>query len=192
MEEISTWHIHIQGQVQGVGFRPYVFGLAQQYGLVGWVNNTTDGVHIEFNGDEALSQKFYLEIIARAPALSHITSHCLKKTAPVVYTDFKIISSSHDGHPVLLISPDFGMCESCRSEMSDSTNRRYNYAFTTCTQCGPRYSILTGLPYDRENTSMDTFPMCTACKQEYNDASNRRHFSQTNSCPDCAIEACCD
>jgi hydrogenase maturation protein HypF len=187
LKKISTWHIHIKGQVQGVGFRPFVYQLAQKFYLKGWVNNTTDGVHIAFNSDDVLAKSFYDEIIANAPQLSHITSHGMKETALVVYEDFQIISSSNEGNPVLLISPDFAMCEDCRKEIKDKNNRRYNYAFTTCTQCGPRYSIFKQLPYDRDNTTMEVFKICNECKEEYNDPLNRRHFSQTNSCPNCPV-----
>jgi len=174
--------------VQGVGFRPYAFQLAQKSGLKGWVNNTADGVHIEFNADEVVSKNFYNEVLANAPQLSHITSHCMDEVASVAYADFKITSSSNEGNPILLISPDFGTCENCSKEITDKTNRRYQYAFTTCTQCGPRYSIIKRLPYDRENTAMDFLEMCSRCNAEYNNPANRRHFSQTNSCPDCRVE----
>ncbi len=188
MKKISTWHIHIKGQVQGIGFRPFVYQLAQKFQLKGWVNNTDDGVHLEYNADEFLSKNFYNEVVRNAPKLSHITSHYLKIVATVLYEEFKIISSSNQGNPHLLISPDFAMCKDCRNEISDKNNRRYNYAFTTCTQCGPRYSIIKQLPYDRENTVMEVFKMCEQCNGEYNDPTNRRHFSQTNSCSDCPVE----
>jgi hydrogenase maturation protein HypF len=184
----STWHIHIQGQVQGVGFRPFVYQLAIRYKLKGWVKNTNDGVHINFNADKDVSKIIYGEAIINAPQLSHITSHSINEIDSVVYEDFKIIASNSQDNPHLLLSPDFAMCESCRKEISDKSNRRYSYTFTTCTQCGPRYSIIKQLPYDRENTVMEVFKMCKQCNGEYNDPTNRRHFSQTNSCPDCPVE----
>jgi hydrogenase maturation protein HypF len=174
--------------VQGVGFRPYVYQLAQSFRINGWVNNSFDGVHIEFNADENVSKEFYEKVIINAPQLAHITSYSLEEIASVVYEDLQITSSSNQGNSVLLISPDFAMCKECRKEISDKNNRRYHYAFTTCTQCGPRYSLIKQLPYDRENTTMDNFKMCSKCNEEYNDPTNRRHFSQTNSCPDCGIE----
>jgi acylphosphatase len=188
LKKNRTWHIHIGGQVQGVGFRPYIYQLAQSFRLNGWVNNSFDGVHIEFNADENVSKEFYDKVIINAPQLAHITSYSLEEIASVAYEDFQIISSSNQGKTVLLISPDFAMCKHCRKEILDKNNRRYHYAFTTCTLCGPRYSIIKQLPYDRENTTMDIFKMCSKCNEEYNDPTNRRHFSQTNSCPDCAIE----
>ncbi len=183
----NTWHIHIQGQVQGVGFRPFIYQLAQKFKLNGWVNNSGDGVHIGLNADEVVAIDFYDELISNSPKLSHITSHSITEISEVDYKDFKIIKSSSDEKPLLLISPDFAMCIDCRLDISDKTNRRYNYAFTTCTQCGPRHSLIKQLPYDRENTAMETFEMCSQCSEEYNDPKNRRHFSQTNSCADCGV-----
>jgi hydrogenase maturation protein HypF len=173
--------------VQGVGFRPYVYHLAKKFGLKGWVSNTSAGVLIEINADENISKNFYDEVVLNAPQLSHITSHSITETSPVAYEDFKIITSSNEGNTGLLISPDFAMCEKCSKDITDKKNRRYQYAFTTCTQCGPRYSIIKQLPYDREHTAMEVFKMCNQCDREYNDPLNRRHFSQTNSCPDCPV-----
>lgn len=188
MTTLSTWHIQIGGQVQGVGFRPFVYQLALGFGLCGWVNNAADGVHIEFNADELQSTQFYDAVLRNAPPLSNITFHSLTRTVPVAYDGFSIRASRSEGIPVLLLSPDFALCEPCRSEISDQTNRRFQYAFTTCTQCGPRYSIIRQLPYDRVHTTMSSFTMCHRCEAEYNDPTNRRHFSQTNSCPDCSVE----
>lgn len=187
MNKNSTWHIHIKGQVQGVGFRPFIYQLAQKFHLKGWVKNAADGLHIKFNSGDVVSKRFYNEVVLNAPQLSHITSHCIEETLTSAFKDFKIISSSNKGEPNLLISPDFAMCENCSREITDKTNRRYNYPFTTCTQCGPRYSIIKRLPYDREHTTMDVFKMCSQCAEEYHNPTNRRHFSQTNSCPDCAV-----
>ncbi len=187
LEKTCTWHIHIKGQVQGVGFRPYVYRLAMKFGLTGWGNNTGDGVHIEFNANETLSFFFYDELLQNAPSLSHITSHQMEKKPFVFYENFKIIPSRNHGKSGLLLSPDFAMCGNCSKEVGDKYNRRYQYAFTTCTQCGPRYSIIKELPYDRDNTAMDLFQMCHNCQEEYNDPLDRRYFSQTNSCPLCPV-----
>ena len=186
-DKTSTWHIHIKGQVQGVGFRPLVYNLASKLHLKGWVNNGDDGVHVEFNADEQLSDFFYTKLIQNTPPLSFITSHQMEEKPFVFYEDFKIIPSSIHGNSGLLLSPDFGICEECSKEIRDITNRRYAYAFTTCTQCGPRYSIIKGLPYDRDNTTMNRFQMCPNCQEEYHDPLNRRHYSQTNSCPGCPV-----
>ena len=183
-----TWHIHIQGLVQGVGFRPFVFLLAKKYELTGWVNNTTNGVHIEMTANEELAQKFYQKIITDAPVLSRITAHSILKTEQKFFDNFQIIHSENSGRPNLLLTPDFAICEVCKSEVHSISNRRNGYAFTTCTHCGPRFSMIKQLPYDRENTAMKVFQMCPTCKAEYENPQDRRYFSQTNSCPDCRIE----
>ncbi len=188
MKDINTWHIHIKGQVQGVGFRPFVYQLAHEMSLTGWVNNDIDGVHIEVNADKKDVDKFYSDILSNAPPLSHILSHSIQQKPTSKYEDFKITGSQVEGDPTLQLSPDFSICEQCRREINDKTSRRIQYAFTTCTQCGPRYSIIHTLPYDRENTAMNAFTMCRECKNEYVDPANRRHFSQTNSCPYCEVK----
>lgn len=183
----STWHIHIRGLVQGVGFRPFVHLTAKAYRLSGWVSNTTDGVHIEFNAVEQNALEFYNRLITKAPALSKITEHHLSKIPEQVFDNFQIVHRNLDNQSHLSITPDFALCMDCAVELKENTNRRYNYPFISCTNCGPRFSILQRLPYDRENTSMDEFRMCSKCKQEYSDIKNRRYFAQTNSCPECAI-----
>ncbi|MDQ6609818.1 MAG: carbamoyltransferase HypF, partial [Bacteroidota bacterium] len=174
--------------MQGVGFRPFVYGLAKKYELTGWVANGVDGVHIEFNACEVVSSSFYKELLATAPKLAHIAEHSKTERSFIWYKDFKIITSGSKGSPVLLLSPDYAICEECQKEIMDDANRRHRYAFTTCTQCGPRYSIIKQLPYDREHTAMSSFTMCNACTEEYNNPLDRRHYSQTNSCPGCAIK----
>lgn len=183
-----TWHIHIQGQVQGVGFRPFVYVLAQQFGLNGWVNNTVDGVHIVFNAVPSIAENFKQAIIKQAPRLARITSIALVDIEEKFFDNFQIIHSEDKGQRNLLLTPDFGMCEDCKRELQEQKNRRKEYAFITCTNCGPRYSIIHSFPYDRVNTEMDSFKMCDACQAEYNNPLDRRYYSQTNSCPDCAIE----
>lgn len=173
--------------MQGVGFRPFVYNLAKDFKLAGWVNNTTDGVHLQFNADEMVAQKFYKHIISGAPALSKITDHSIARVNYEIYDSFEIVESKIHDHPGLMLTPDFAMCDDCRTELNDSNNRRYQYPFITCTQCGPRFSIVKELPYDRPNTSMDSLAMCEACKDEYNNPQNNRHYSQTNSCPSCTV-----
>ena len=184
---MSTWHIHITGQVQGVGFRPYVYQLALQHQLQGWVNNGMDGVHIFFNASVKKSNTFYKALLEQPPPLARITAHQLEKVATQEFQDFKIIHSDHHGAPNLLLSPDFSYCADCKEDFEQSKNRRRGYWFTTCTNCGPRYSIIHQLPYDREGTSMDQFSMCSDCLEEYHNPEDRRYYSQTNSCPNCAI-----
>ena len=185
---MRTWHIHIEGQVQGVGFRPFVFALAQEYGFKGWVNNSVDGVHIVFNAQEHKALAFKKTVIAEAPRLSELTSITLKEIPQAFFDTFRIIHSEVKGAPKLLLTPDFALCKDCRTEMREPSDRRFQYAFITCTNCGPRYSILHSLPYDRENTTMDTFQMCSTCSEEYHNPLDRRYYSQTNSCAECGIE----
>lgn len=184
---MHTWHIHIKGQVQGVGFRPFVFGLANELGLKGWVNNTTDGVHIVFNAKESEALAFKDRVLAEAPSLSRITALSLAEQSPHTFTQFEIVHSAVTTAPKLLLTPDFALCADCRGELLKQKDRRYQYPYTTCTNCGPRFSIVSELPYDRINTSMGSFQMCPSCQQEYSDPLNRRYYSQTNSCSDCGI-----
>jgi hydrogenase maturation protein HypF len=183
----ETWHIHIKGQVQGVGFRPFVYQQARNFGFNGWVNNTIDGVHCEFNAAENEARQFYQTLIRRAPDLSVITAHNLQKTGSTSYDQFQIIHSNAEGQQNLLLTPDFAMCKDCRRELFDKKNRRENYPFITCTNCGPRYSIIEKLPYDRETTAMQKFAMCEICENEYWNPLERRYYSQTNSCADCGL-----
>ncbi len=184
---MHTYHIHIEGQVQGVGFRPFVYKLARQMELKGWVNNTVDGVHIEFNADSVKALAFYEDIIRLAPSLARITAHHMWEAEQVIYDDFQIVHSEQRGEPRLLLSPDFALCDACRAELLDPADRRFHYPFITCTLCGPRYSIIEALPYDRERTTMAAFAMCPACKREYEEVFDRRYYSQTNSCADCGV-----
>jgi hydrogenase maturation protein HypF len=184
---MHTWHLHIRGIVQGVGFRPHVYRMAKEYGLAGWVNNTVDGVHVRFNASRGMARVFQRDLLERAPALSHITDSSLEQLPQEDFDDFRVMHSDDSGHATLLITPDFALCDDCRKESHRAADRRYSYAFITCTNCGPRYSITRKLPYDRHTTTMDRFTMCAACRQEYNDPLDRRYYSQTNSCPDCPV-----
>lgn len=184
---MDSWHLHIKGQVQGVGFRPLVYQLAQKFHLMGWVKNSVDGVHVVFNADNKQASFFVEALISQAPPLARITSHILEQTKPQIFSDFQIVHSQDNGHVNLMLTPDFAICDNCRSELSASENRRQNYPFITCTHCGPRFSITRRLPYDRKTTSMKRFGMCPGCQREYRDPLDRRYYSQTNSCPTCAI-----
>ncbi len=181
-------HLHIQGQVQGVGFRPFVYRLAREMGLRGWVNNGVDGVHIEVCGADDTLQHFAQRIVAGAPALARITAVHQHILPFRTFSDFQIIASESLSTPQLLLTPDFGLCADCKSELHQAQNFRDGYAFITCTNCGPRYSIITGLPYDRLLTTMRDFGMCPTCQAEYDDPLNRRYYAQTNSCPNCGIQ----
>jgi hydrogenase maturation protein HypF len=184
---MATYHIHIEGQVQGVGFRPFVYQLAHQYQLTGWVSNGVDGVHIEVTGEESEIADFYQDILDHPPLNARIINNSLQALEETTFESFSIQESTAQGKPNLLLTPDLGICPECREELHRSSDPRYHYAFTTCLKCGPRYSIINGLPYDRPFTSMRDFGMCPSCLREYDDPTNRRFFSQTNSCPECAV-----
>ena len=182
-----TVHLHLTGLVQGVGFRPFVWQLARAMNLTGTVGNGPDGVHIYINADTETARQFRHRVLSEAPALARIQSAVLTETEPRFFPDFSIVESVTEGPATALLTPDLALCAACRDELSDPTNRRFGYAFTTCTHCGPRYSISRALPYDRPATTMASFGMCAHCEAEYHDPANRRFYAQTNSCPDCAV-----
>lgn len=184
----NTWHIHLSGLVQGVGFRPFVVSLAAKHQIRGTVANGSDGVHVYFNATAQLAKTFYHELLSQAPAESIITHQQILPSSAAIFEDFSIVQH-HAGisHNSMLITPDRAPCPSCLAEINDPSNRRYRYAFTTCLHCGPRYSIMKALPFEREHTSMDSFGMCPDCLHEYTNPADPRFHSQTNSCPHCAI-----
>jgi len=184
---LSTFKIHISGQVQGVGFRPFVYQLANLLKLTGWVNNSLDGIHIEVSGNEEVISNFYQHLIQHPPSLARITHHHFEKVKAKSFEVFSIRESNETGVANLLLSPDFALCESCKNELFDPNNRRFGYSFITCTLCGPRYSVIQKLPYDRPNTSMQSFEMCPECQSEYNTPTDKRYFAQTISCDNCSI-----
>jgi hydrogenase maturation protein HypF len=173
--------------VQGVGFRPFIYGLARSLSITGTVANTQEGVHIYANCSPALLENFITGIRTGAPEQSVITSLEYSEFSEIDFMEFNIVESLTHGFPDLLITPDFATCSSCRKELLDATNRRYQYPYITCTSCGPRFSIESALPYDRHRTSMFKFAMCKRCEKEYRTPSDRRFYSQTNSCPDCRV-----
>jgi hydrogenase maturation protein HypF len=185
---MPTIHIHITGQVQGVGFRPYVYRLARSMNLLGEVSNGMDGVHVFFNAEKPFAGLFYKRLLMEIPERASVLHHKMTTVGHRPFTSFEIVESSGEGKPSLLITPDLGLCSDCRRELHDATDRRYRYPFTTCINCGPRYSIMIRLPYDRERTTMEPFRLCRPCREEYLSPLTRRHFSQTNSCPACAVE----
>lgn len=184
---MQTWHIHIGGLVQGVGFRPHVYRLAQEMNIKGTVCNTTNGVHIYASAEESTLHSFLHSILNNPPLNAVITHHEAEVIRLQQFHEFSIVESEEYQAPQLLLTPDFGLCDHCRTELFDENNRRYHYPFTTCTDCGPRYSIITALPYDRPNTTMSDYEQCRLCKKEYHDPLHRRYYSQTNSCDDCGI-----
>ena len=184
---MKTFHIHIKGQVQGLGFRPFIYLLAKKQRIVGWVNNTSNGVHIEANLRRDI-EDFIDEIKSKAPNQAIIENISWYEIPYRSFDDFKIVESKNYNDKSVRISPDFAVCPSCKKDLTDPKNKRYQYAFTTCTNCGPRYSIITRLPYDRPNTTMEPIEMCQPCLEEYRNPLDRRFYSQTNSCPRCAVK----
>ena len=182
---MHSYHLHIRGQVQGVGFRPFVYRLAQQYGLQGTVSNGTDGVHIFVNASPEVFSHFREDVCQQAPPMARITAVDWSETANAAYAGFSIVASATYDDRNVLISPDFGLCAACREELWDTNNRRYQFPFITCTQCGPRLSVIENIPYDRTYTTMASFVMCGPCREEYEEVTNRRYFSQTNACNCC-------
>ena len=171
--------------MQGVGFRPFVFRLATELNLTGWVNNSSQGVFIEVEGPCVALEKFLLRLNAEKPPRSFIQSLEASWLDAVGYAGFEIRESQTGGNKTALVLPDIATCPDCLREIFDPNNRRYRYPFTNCTNCGPRFSIIESLPYDRANTSMRKFTMCPQCQAEYDDPRDRRFHAQPNACPVC-------
>lgn len=193
-------NIKIYGIVQGVGFRPFVYNLANELGLIGWVRNVGTSVEIEVEGNETKIEQFLEKLKSNAPSISRIDKFeveeiefvaKLKKSVNLDahFNKFKILESAQNDSSNLnlnrLILPDLNVCDDCLTEMNNSNDRRYGYPFINCTNCGPRFSIVTDIPYDRKNTTMAEFKMCKECEKEYNDPSNRRFHAQPTACHVC-------
>ena len=174
----------IRGAVQGVGFRPFIYRLATTLNLSGWVSNTARGVLLEVEGEREVLESFLLRVEREKPAISFIQSLESVWADPCGYRGFEI-RESEGGEKSALVMPDVATCPECLVEVMDPANRRYQYPFTNCTNCGPRYTIIESLPYDRPRTTMKKFTMCPACAKEYKDPSNRRFHAQPNACPEC-------
>lgn len=177
--------LRIAGIVQGVGFRPFVSMVAQELGLTGFVYNDTKGVYIEIEGPMQALEVYRQRLEQEAPPLSRIDSIQIEEKALEHSTEFAITVSHDEGKVRTWLSPDTAPCEACLKDMKDPNNRRYGYAFTNCTHCGPRYTIIEGIPYDRKNTSMKSFIQCEQCQAEYEDVYNRRYHAEPNACPQC-------
>lgn len=185
---MPAFHIHITGLVQGVGFRPYVHKLASKFQIDGYVNNGLDGVHIYCAGHEDTIDCFYQTIIKQPPPQAIISAHSITPISTKITKGFFIQKSERNNAVQMLVTPDNCLCEDCRREIKTPKNKRHQYPFTTCLNCGPRYSIITQLPYDRESTTMYSLHQCKSCKTEYKNLEDIRYHSQTNSCPNCCIE----
>jgi hydrogenase maturation protein HypF len=177
--------VEIHGAVQGVGFRPFVYRLAAELGLAGWVINDTAGVFIEVEGAEPALAEFLRRLSAEAPPRALIQTLDAAWLPPAGYQRFEIRHSDGHGNKTALVLPDIATCADCLAEVLDPSDRRHGYPFTNCTNCGPRFSILQALPYDRPNTTMRRFVLCPTCQAEYDDPRDRRFHAQPNACPVC-------
>ena len=176
----------VVGIVQGVGFRPYIHRLVTEYGLNGWIRNESYGVELELEGESDAIEAFVAHLKAQPPRLAVIEALRVEPCGALKnYQGFAIRSSEKHGENDTLISPDVGICEDCLRELRDPKDRRYRYPFLNCTNCGPRFTIIRDVPYDRPQTSMAAFPMCEPCEEEYRDIGNRRYHAQPNCCPSC-------
>ena len=177
--------ISIQGVVQGVGFRPFVYQLASRHGLRGWVCNTSGEVRIEVEGESGALAAFLTQVRTEAPPRSKIEKMSYDWSEPSGYGNFEIRESIAQEGRYQLISPDIATCPLCEKELFDPDDRRYGYPFINCTNCGPRLTIIQDIPYDRPKTTMRAFAMCPQCRSEYDDPFDRRFHAQPNCCPLC-------
>ncbi|MEA4908039.1 MAG: carbamoyltransferase HypF [Anaerolineaceae bacterium] len=184
-DPITGCQVHIQGIVQGVGFRPFIYLLSMRYHLTGWVRNTSSGVEIEVNGCPDDITAFLQAIRTETPPLARIDRFETAPCAPDGYSSFEIIESLPQADDFIPVSPDMSICPDCQRELFDPHDRRYRYPFINCTNCGPRFTIIQDIPYDRPKTTMAGFNMCAPCRHEYVDPLDRRFHAQPTACPDC-------
>jgi hydrogenase maturation protein HypF len=177
--------IHVEGMVQGVGFRPFVYALATCNGLAGFVLNDSNGVLIQVEGDCTAIDRFRKELEDQAPPETLINKIVSDPIPPLGQTSFLIAPSRQGEERRVFIPADRATCDECLHELFDLSNRRHRYAFISCTNCGPRFSIIREVPYDRENTTMAAFPMCIACERECRNFTSRRFHAQANGCFTC-------
>ncbi|HEY3361790.1 MAG TPA: carbamoyltransferase HypF [Methanosarcina sp.] len=180
--------LHITGTVQGVGFRPFIYQLAKAHGLFGYVKNLGNYVEVLLEGNQESLDNFLKELPEKKPPLAKITEITTKNVPFSGCSKFVIVPSESGVFENSIIPPDTAICEQCRSEIFDPSSRYYHYPFTVCTNCGPRYTTVRTLPYDRENTTMVDFPLCPECEKEYTDPLNRRYHAQPVCCPKCGPE----
>jgi len=185
VETVELARISVRGVVQGVGFRPFVFQLATRHSLKGWVYNTSEDVKIEVQGDSRDLEHFVSELQHQAPPLARIENISVTHHPPANYTKFEIRHSVAEEGKYQLVSPDIATCQPCLKEVFTREDRRYRYPFTNCTNCGPRFTIIEDIPYDRPKTTMRSFTMCADCQAEYDNPLDRRFHAQPNACPKC-------
>jgi len=177
--------VGLYGAVQGVGFRPFVYRLATEMGLGGWVLNSSQGLVVEADGTPDQLERFLARLAAEKPAAALVLAREVSYLAPAGFTRFEIVASDQAVERTAAVLPDLATCPECLAELFDPANRRFEYPFTNCTQCGPRYSIILDIPYDRPRTTMRGFTLCPACLGEYTDPADRRFHAQPNACPKC-------
>ncbi|MBA2282753.1 MAG: carbamoyltransferase HypF, partial [Acidimicrobiia bacterium] len=177
--------IRVTGTVQGVGFRPFVYRHATRLGLRGWVQNDSAGVLIEVEGDAPAVDEVTRLLTDEPPPLARVGNVSTESVPVAGDAAFAILDSGHDGEPTAPVSVDTATCAACLAEVDDPADRRFRYPFTNCTDCGPRYTIVRSVPYDRPGTTMAGFTMCPACQAEYDDPADRRFHAQPNACPEC-------
>jgi len=182
---VQRMRVEVEGTVQGVGFRPFIYRLAWELELAGWVCNTTNGVVIEVEGDSQAVEMFLGRLRNEAPAAAYVESVNQRIVPALEETGFAICSSTESGRRALIIPPDLATCTDCLRELADPSDRRFRYPFLTCTQCGPRYSLLTQMPYERLHTTMNGFELCPACRTEYDTKDDRRFHAEPIACPIC-------
>jgi hydrogenase maturation protein HypF len=182
--------IRVRGVVQGVGFRPFVFRLARSNSLAGWVLNEEDGVDIHLEGAHRAIEAFLADLSAGGPPAARIMAIEVGESQPAGLTDFTIRHSQRSGRPSVAVSPDLPVCDECLAELFDRSDRRYAYPYINCTNCGPRYSVIEHLPYDRANTTMKAWPLDEFCAAQYDNPVDRRFHAQPVACPACGPHYC--
>ena len=190
MSDRAAYRLRVTGLVQGVGFRPFVHRLALRHHLDGWVRNATGDVQIVVEGPPDELDEFVTELRLEAPPLARIETVAWEPVLVEGLERFTILASARESDRRQPVSPDVGVCSACEAELFDPDNRRFHYPFITCTDCGPRYTVIESMPYDRERTSMSAFRQCPACLGEYGEPGDRRYHSETNSCPACGPRLC--
>ncbi|MEQ9167278.1 MAG: acylphosphatase, partial [Fulvivirga sp.] len=184
----KTFEISFRGQVQGVGFRPFIYLLAHAHSLTGIVYNDALGVKIKLNATRQEADHFVNAVLNQPPVSAKVKEYQLNEVEHESFKEFQIVKFDNEKQLNLPLTPDFAICKECKEEILDQNNRRYFYPFTTCTNCGPRYAITKAYPFERELTTIADFSMCQECREEYTNPLDRRFHSQTNSCNTCGIK----
>ena len=185
LDNTVACRVSIRGVVQGVGFRPFVFRTAFKHRVTGWVLKGAAGVEIHAEGARPELEAFLDELRSAPPPPACIAQFEVGHAEPQGLSDFEIRASRRESSPTVRISPDLAICAECLRELNDPGDRRYRYPYINCTNCGPRYSIIKQLPYDRPGTTMAAWPLCTRCQREYENPLDRRHHAQPTACDDC-------